>query len=50
MSKSFENYHETSVPASVAKQLLHALVRYYELHLTHGQSIVSHKVLEEVLN
>lgn len=46
---SFENYHEIGIPAPVARVMLHALVRYYELHVTQGKKIVSHKILEEVL-
>ena len=50
MGKSFENFHELIIPGAATRQLLHSLVRYYELHLTHGQVIMSHKVLEDVLN
>ena len=49
MGKTFENYHELSLPAPVARVLLHALIRYYELHVTQGKKIISHQVLEEVL-
>jgi DNA repair protein RecO (recombination protein O) len=49
MGCSFGNYHEAAVPAPVARITLHALIRYYELHVTQGKKIVSHQVLEEVL-
>ena len=50
VNSSFENYHEINVPGSQSRLLLKALVQYFELHQTHGNSIRSHKVLEEVLN
>jgi DNA repair protein RecO (recombination protein O) len=49
MGRSFENYHESIIPSPVARVMLHALIRYYELHVTQGKKIVSHKILEEVL-
>lgn len=50
MQQTFENYHEVVIPDATARELLNAMVRYYELHFTHGQIIRSHKVLTDVLN
>jgi DNA repair protein RecO (recombination protein O) len=49
LNSSFENYHEVEIAGNVSRQLLKAMVKYFELHQTHGSAIKSHKVLEEVL-
>jgi len=49
MNRSFEDYHELTIQRDVSQIILNALVSYYELHLTHGKVIHSHKVLAEVL-
>ena len=50
MNRTFENYSELKISDDLARDLLEALVQYYELHFTHGQQIRSHKVLKEILN
>jgi DNA repair protein RecO (recombination protein O) len=49
MNLSFENYHELTVSRESVQLLINSLVYYYEMHLTHGKTIHSHKVLAEVL-
>ena len=47
-----EGYHESDsfqVNPIICKELLRQLVIYYELHLTQGKSIHSHKILADVM-
>ena len=50
MQRSFENYHLAEINNLQKKELLNALVIYFELHHTHGTSLKSHQVLHEVMN
>lgn len=50
MQCSFENYHLAEINHAQKKELLNALVTYFELHHTHGTSLKSHHVLHEVMN
>ncbi len=50
LQRNFENHHEVIISNERALKLLEHLITYYELHLTHGQSIRSHKILSEVLH
>lgn len=50
MQCSFENYHLAEINHSQKKELLNALVTYFELHHTHGTSLKSHHILHEVMN
>ncbi|MEO5571052.1 MAG: DNA repair protein RecO [Bacteroidia bacterium] len=50
MHCSFENYHLAEINHTQKKELLTALVTYFELHHTHGSSLKSHHVLHEVMN
>lgn len=49
MNTGIESMSETAFTSSERKTLLGAMVTYYELHHTHGNTIRAHKVLEEVL-
>lgn len=49
MNRTFENFHDINITRETAQKLLNSLVYYYELHLTQGKTIHSHKVLAEVL-
>jgi DNA repair protein RecO (recombination protein O) len=49
MNSTFENFHDISITRETAQSLLNSIVYYYEMHLTHGKTIHSHKVLAEVL-
>ena len=50
MNCSFENYHLAEINHGQKKELLNALVTYFELHHTHGSNLKSHHVLHEVMN
>ncbi len=50
MMAGFENYQSVELTSQSAKELLGALVTYFEIHHTQGSSIRSHMVLEEVLH
>lgn len=50
MHTTFEEHHRVEVEPAVSKALLNALVAYFELHMTHGREIQSHKILAEVLS
>jgi DNA repair protein RecO (recombination protein O) len=50
MHCSFENYHLAEINHAQKKELLSALVTYFELHHTHGSTLKSHHVLHEVMN
>jgi DNA repair protein RecO (recombination protein O) len=50
MQCSFENYHLAEINHSQKKELLNALVTYFELHHTHGTHLKSHHILHEVMN
>lgn len=49
MVTGFEDHDEIDIRPAVGRALLQAMVAYYELHLTHGREIHSHKILAEVL-
>ena len=46
---NFEELHTIKINMIERKQLLHALITYYELHHTHGIKLKSYSVLEEVM-
>ena len=46
----FDGHQEIKITREQRKELLEALVAYYEIHQTHGGRIRSHEVLHEVLN
>jgi predicted aspartyl protease len=46
----FDGHQEIRLNREQRKELLEALVMYYEIHQTHGSRIRSHEVLHEVLN
>lgn len=46
----FDGHQQISITRQQRKELLEALVSYYEIHQTHGSRIRSHEVLHEVLN
>jgi DNA repair protein RecO (recombination protein O) len=48
-NSGFDDLGHLELPPGATRELLKALVLYFELHQTHGNSIRSHKVLEEVL-
>lgn len=50
INATFDNFHELTIPSPTARVAMNTLIRYYELHLTHGREIISHKILEEVLS
>ena len=45
----FEELHTLKINSTERKQLLHALIEYYELHHTQGVRLKSYSVLEEVM-
>ncbi|NNC84670.1 MAG: DNA repair protein RecO [Bacteroidia bacterium] len=47
---TFENFYHIESIAGLRWQMIEALVKYYELHHTHGKNIQSHFVLKEVLH
>lgn len=49
MQTDFENFHTIPIPSPLSKQLLAALVAYFEMHQTHGATIRSHRILETVM-
>jgi DNA repair protein RecO (recombination protein O) len=49
MTTGFEDHDDIQIRPAVGRALLQAMVAYYELHLTHGREIHSHKILSEVL-
>jgi DNA repair protein RecO (recombination protein O) len=49
MNADFNDYQSVIIPGDHARQLLQSLVTYFEIHHTHGSTIKSHRVLEEVL-
>ncbi len=50
MECSFENYHRIKMNHLQKKELLKALITYFELHHTHGTHLKSHHVLHEIMN
>ncbi len=50
VKEGYANYKEIQINNSRKRQLLNALVMYYELHQTHGVAIRSHKVLNEIMS
>lgn len=50
MNSSFENYHLAEMNYQQKKEMLDALVTYFELHHTHGNHLRSHHVLHEIMN
>ncbi len=50
LSITFENLHEVRFYAGERKQLLQAIITYFELHHTQGFSIRSHEVLAELMS
>jgi DNA repair protein RecO (recombination protein O) len=50
IDRGFEGLEQISLTRLQRKELLEALVTYYEIHQTHGSRIRSHEVLREVLN
>jgi len=50
VSTDFDHYASVELTSQEKKSLLHSLILYYELHLTHGTKINSHHVLEEVMH
>lgn len=50
MKSDFENYHAVKMHSLQKKELLHALITYFELHHTSGSRLRSHHVLHEVMN
>jgi DNA repair protein RecO (recombination protein O) len=50
MQCSFENYHQLKMTHLQKKELLIALITYFELHHTHGTHLKSHHVLHEIMN
>lgn len=49
LNSGFEDYFRIELNAEEKKAMLHALLLYYELHLTHGIKFNAHHVLEEVM-
>jgi DNA repair protein RecO (recombination protein O) len=47
---TFQNFHKIKADAELRWELLHVLVKYFEIHHTHGKRIQSHFVLKEVLH
>jgi DNA repair protein RecO (recombination protein O) len=50
MNCSFDDYYQIKISHLQKKELLNALVLYFELHHTHGSNLKSHHVLHEVMN
>lgn len=47
---TYENFYQIESNTNLRWQMIETLVKYYELHHTHGKNIQSHFVLKEVLH